>query len=427
MAAAGILLDRDPQVTSPGRAHCRFCETPLRHVFVDFGATPLANSYLRPEQLSQVELHYPLRVLVCERCLLVQLESFAAPELIFSDYAYFSSYSDTLLHHSKAYADMISDRLELGAGDRVVEIGSNDGYLLQYFQEKDLEVLGLEPAANIAEVAVRKGIPTEVRFFGSDVARELVAQGRRARLLVVNNVLAHVPALNDFVAGLKFLLQPGGMVTLEFHHLLSLIANRQFDTIYHEHVQYFSLDTARRVLGAHGLAVFDAEQLTTQGGSLRVYAGHEEDSPGSLSANAAGILAKEEAAGLSNIECYLSFSERVKELKLRLLSFLVDARRAGKSVVCYGAAAKGNTLLNYAGVRADLVDYAVDRSPHKQGLYLPGSRIPIRHPDKVKETRPDYLLILPWNLQKEIVEQMSHIRAWGGRFVVPIPELKVLP
>jgi SAM-dependent methyltransferase len=427
MAAAGYLLDRDPQVTSPGRAACRFCGTPLRHVFADLGATPLANSYLRPEQLSQVELHYPLRVFVCERCLLVQLESFAAPELIFSNYAYFSSYSDTLLHHSKAYADMISDRLELGAGDRVVEIGSNDGYLLQYFQEKGLTVLGIEPAANIAEVAVRKGIPTEVRFFGSEAAHELAAEGRRARLLVVNNVLAHVPALNDFVAGLKILLQPRGVVTLEFHHLLSLIANRQFDTIYHEHVQYFSLATARDVLAAHGLMVFDAEELSTQGGSLRIYACHQGDFRGRLSINAAGILAKEEAAGLSNIECYLSFSERVKELKLHLLSFLVDARRAGKSVVCYGAAAKGNTLLNYAGVRADLVDYAVDRSPHKQGLYLPGSRIPICHPDKVKETRADYLLILPWNLQEEIVEQMSHIRAWGGRFVVPIPELKVLP
>jgi len=397
---------------------------------VDLGATPLANAYLRPEQLASVEEYYPLRLILCERCFLVQVETVVAPRVLFHDYAYFSSYSDTLLKESKQYASAITGHLGLRAGDRVVEIASNDGYLLQYFLDGGMDVQGIEAADTVAAAAIRKGIPTLVRFFGSEVARELAAQGRRGHLIVANNVLAHVPDPGDFIDGLKILLEPGGTITIEFHHLLSLIENGQFDTIYHEHFQYFSLTTARAALAARGLAVIDVDEIPAQGGSLRLYVRHLEevaDGPVRVSPKVADLLDREDAAGLSTTQAYQRLGNRIRAMKLQLVSFLVAARQAGQSVVAYGAAAKGNTLFNYCGVHADLVDYVVDRNPHKQGMFLPGSRIPIDHPERVTTTRPDYLLLLPWNLGVEIMEQMSEIRVWGGRFVVPVPALTISP
>lgn len=394
-------------------------------MFADLGATPLANSYLRQDQLTEVEAYYPLRALICARCFLVQLDTSVNPHSIFSNYAYFSSYSETLVQAAKEYVEHISARLALKPGDRVVEIASNDGYLLQHFLGCGLDILGIEPAANVAQAAVARGVPSLVRFFGSDVARELVRQGR-ARLVIANNVLAHVPALNDFIAGIKILLAPEGTATIKFHHLLCLIQKCQFDNIYHEHFQYLSLDAARFAFARHGLAVVDVERKPSQGGSLRVYVQHEDTAPPTVSPRVAEVLAEEEAAGLRDVGVGQAFSRRMLEMKLGLLSFLVKARQDGKSVVCYGAAAKGNTLLNYSGIHADLVDYAVDRSPHKQGHFLPGSRIPIHHPDKVLVTRPDYVLILPWNIRDEIIADMSCIREWGGRFVVPVPALEVI-
>jgi hypothetical protein len=405
---------------------CRLCAEPLRHVAIDLGATPLANAYLQPEQLDAVEPFYPLRVFLCERCGLVQVGTVVDPRVLFADYAYFSSYSDTLLRQSNAFTDAVTDRLGLMPGDRVIEIASNDGYLLQYFLAKGFDVQGIEPADTVAAAAAKKGIPTLVRFFGSTVANELAAGGRQGRLIVANNVVAHVPDLNDFIAGLKILLSPGGTITLEFHHLLSLVEEGQWDTIYHEHFQYFSLGTARYALARHGLAVVDVESIPAQGGSLRVFVRHEAEAEPPSQA-VAEMLAREDAAGLRSLDTYRRYSERIKAVKLELLSFLVSARRARKAVVCYGAAAKGNTLLNYSGIRADLVEYAVDRNPHKQDVFLPGSRIPIHHPDRVRHTKPDYLLILPWNLSAEIMSQMAYIREWGGRFVVPVPELRVYP
>lgn len=405
---------------------CRLCGKELVHVVADLGATPLANSYLRPEQLTEVEPHYPLKAMICDGCLLVQLETIVDPRGVFTDYAYFSSYSDTLLASAKNYTESISARLGLNPGDRIVEIASNDGYLLQYFLGRGMDVLGVDPAGNIAEVAINKGIPTLVRFFGAEVARELAARGDRARLIIANNVVAHVADLNDFIEGLKILLAPGGVMTLEFHHLLSLIEQHQFDTIYHEHVSYFSLRTARTALAKHGLEVVDVECLPSQGGSLRLYARHREEVTGQVAPAVTEVLAREEDAGLSDLARYGRFADCITKSKLSVLSFLTNARMAGESIVCYGAAAKGNTLLNYCGVRADLIDYAVDRNLHKQGHFLPGSRIPIYAPDRVMETKPDYLLILPWNLCGEIMNQMSVIRSWGGRFVLPIPEFQVL-
>ena len=404
---------------------CRLCGAPLTRVVADLGATPLANSYLSAEQLHAMEPSYPLCALVCGTCFLVQLEAFATPGDIFSDYAYFSSYSDSLLEHSRAFAEMMTARLALGPADRVVEIASNDGYLLQYFAERGVDVLGVEPAANVAQEAVRKGIPTTVQFFGTETARAVAAMGPRPRLIVANNVMAHTPHLNDFIAGLAILLAPGGTLTVEVHHLLSLMTRHQFDTIYHEHFQYFSLGTARDALARHGLKVVDAEEIRTQGGSLRVVACHAGDNGQTESPRVAALLAREQEAGLRDLDRYAAFGDEVRRIKLDLLDFLVTARKAGKTVVCYGAAAKGNTLLNYCGIDGDLVAAAVDRSPHKQGRSLPGSRIPIYHPDRVAEMKPDYLLLLPWNLREEIIGQMAHIRDWGGRFVVAVPELQV--
>jgi len=389
--------------------------------------SPLAESWVKPSQLNQMEPFYPLHVYVCERCFLVQLEEFESPDHIFSDYAYFSSYSESWLQHAKSYVEMAAKRFQLSDACHVVEIASNDGYLLRNFVEKGIPCLGIEPAANVAKVAVERGIPTRVRFFGEQTARDLLSEGLQADLIVGNNVLAHVPALNDFVEGLKILLKPHGTITMEFPHLMQLIDNNQFDTIYHEHFSYLSFLTVERVFASHGLALYDVEELSTHGGSLRIYARHAEDPSKPISRNANEVKAREQAAGFNKLETYLSFTEKVKETKRQLLEFLIDKKRNDKTIVAYGAAAKGVTLLNYCGVRTDFIDYAVDVSPHKQGYYMPGVHIPIWHPDKIKETRPDYVLILPWNLKDEITRQMTDIGQWGGQFVVPIPALTVYP
>ncbi len=404
---------------------CRFCGSILEHTFVDLGMSPLANNFLRPPESTKAERFFPLRVYVCENCFLVQLEEFERPEHLFSDYPYFSSYSDSWLQHARAYVDMVVERFGLNERSQVVEIGSNDGYLLRYLVERLIPVLGVEAAANVAEVAIERGIPTVVAFFGHGTAQKLVAEGRQAHLLIGNNILAHVPDLNDFVGGMKVLLGPRGVITMEFPHLMRLMAETQFDTIYHEHFSYFSLTTVERIFSRHGLTVFDVEELPTHGGSLRIYARHSEDASQPICRRVMDLVAQEESAGLTRLEHYLSFGEKVQETKRALLAFLISAKREKKSIAGYGAPAKGNTLLNYCGIRSDFIDYTVDRNPHKQGRLLPGTHIPICRPDKIKETRPDYLLLLPWNLKDEIMEQMAYIRDWGGRFVVPIPQVKV--
>jgi 2-polyprenyl-3-methyl-5-hydroxy-6-metoxy-1,4-benzoquinol methylase len=408
------------------RGSCLFCGTELRQTFLDLGMSPPCESYRQPEQLNEMEPFYPLHAYVCEKCFLVQLQEYICPENIFSDYAYFSSYSDTWLQHAKNYVDMAVERFQLTNQSQVVEIASNDGYLLQYFVAKSIPVLGIEPAGNIAASAIKKDIPTVVKFFGKETAREQFEKGKQADLLIGNNVLAHTPHLNDFVKGMKILLKPQGVITMEFPHLMRLMEENQFDTIYHEHFSYFSLITVEKVFTAHGLTIFDVEELPTHGGSLRIYAKHAENcQPTTL--NVSELKTREEAAGFTNLEHYFSFGEQVKETKRKLLDFLIKAKREGKSVAGYGAPGKGNTLLNYCGIRTDFLDYTVDRSPHKQGQFLPGTHIPIFHPDKIQETKPDYVLILPWNLKDEIMAQMSHIRGWGGQFVVPIPEVKIYP
>jgi 2-polyprenyl-3-methyl-5-hydroxy-6-metoxy-1,4-benzoquinol methylase len=406
---------------------CRFSGIALKHVFADLGMSPLANSYLRSEELNNAEKFYPLRAYVSEDNFLVQLEEFESPDHIFSDYAYFSSFSDSWLRHAKQYVEMMVERFDIGGQSQVIEIASNDGYLLQYFRNRGVPVLGIEPAANVAEVAEKAGIPSLVKFFGVQTAKELVEEGTMADLLLGNNVLAHVPDLNDFVAGMKIVLKPGGIITMEFPHLLQLIEHNQFDTIYHEHFSYFSFLTVERVFAAHGITLFDVEELPTHGGSMRIFGRHTEAERWPVTERVGLLKDKESAAALDRIETYLNFGERVKETKRKLLIFLIEAKRAGKSIVAYGAAAKGNTLLNYCGVGRDFIDYTVDRSPYKQGLALPGTHIAIEAPEQVFETRPDYLLILPWNLREEIMEQMAGIREWGGQFVVPIPEVTVYP
>jgi len=400
---------------------CRFCHAPLRRNFVDLGRSPLSNAYLTAEQLRLPEPHYPLHAYVCENCLLVQLEAVETPEAIFGDYLYFSSYSDGWLRHAEMYAARMTQELRLDANSLVVELASNDGYLLQYFQQRGIPVLGVEPAANVAQVAMAKGIPTDVTFFDVAAAQRMAGEGRHADLICANNVLAHVPDLNDFVAGLPILLKPAGIVTVEFPHLLRLIEQRQFDTIYHEHFSYFSLLVVDKVFTQHGLQIFDVDRLQTHGGSLRIHASREHRL---RTERFRAVLSEEMAAGLGDIAGYDQFAATVIDVKCRVLEFLIAARRAGKSVVGYGAPAKGNTLLNYCGTGPELLTFTVDRSPHKQGRFLPGTQIPIHAPERILEVRPDYVFILPWNLQDEIVEQMQAVRDWGGQFVVPIPELR---
>jgi SAM-dependent methyltransferase len=404
---------------------CRFCGAGVEGVFADLGTSPLANSFLPPERVNAMEPFYPLRALVCGNCFLVQLEEFETPDAIFSDYAYFSSYSSSWLEHSRSYAEQMIERLQLGGDSHVVEIASNDGYLLQFFHERQIPVLGIEPAANVAKVALQKGIPTLVEFFGVQTARSLASESA-ADLLLGNNVLAHVPDLNDFVAGMKILLKPGGVITMEFPHLMRLIAGNQWDTIYHEHFSYFSFLTVSRVFAAHGLRLFDVQELPTHGGSLRIFGAHAEDPQKPETDAARELSERERAAGYERLETYLGYGRRVEADKRQILSFLIALKQQGLRVVGYGAPAKGNTLLNYCGVRQDFIDYTCDLNPHKQGQFLPGSHIPIRSPEAIREERPDVVLILPWNLKDEIIEQLSYIREWGGRFAARTPELTLL-
>jgi SAM-dependent methyltransferase len=374
-----------------------------------------------------MEPFYPLHVYVCNECFLVQLEEFVPAEEIFTEYAYFSSYSDSWLSHARAYVDMVTDRFGLSVKDFVVELASNDGYLLQYFVKKGIPVLGVEPAENIAAAAASKGVPTLVKFFGVQTAKEVVANARGANLIVANNVLAQVPDVNDFVAGMKILLKPGGVVTVEFPHLVRLIEENQFDTIYHEHFSYFSFGTAERIFAAHGLVLFDVEEIPTHGGSLRIYCRHAEDGSKALRPAVVRLKDREISYGLGDPDRYATFDEKVRETKRKLLEFLIRAKREGKRISGYGAPGKGNTLLNYCGIRTDFLDFTVDRNPYKQGKFLPGTHIPIYPPDRIREERPDYVMILPWNFKDEIIHQLHYIREWGGQFVVPIPEVTVIP
>ena len=387
--------------------------------------SPLCESYLTAEQLNQGEAFYPLHVYICEKCFLVQLQEYVSAESIFSEYAYFSSFSDSWLAHAKKYTDAMIERFVLGGGSHVVELASNDGYLLQYFVARGVPVLGIEPAANVAAAAHEKGVPTVVNFFGRTLAAELAAQGKRADLLLGNNVLAQVPDLNSFVAGMKILLAEQGVITLEFPHLLRLMKENQFDTIYHEHFSYFSLITVEAILAAHGLKVFDVEELSTHGGSLRVFAAHVADNSKPAGRRVSELRAHEESEGLDRLERYASFAEQVRETKRALLEFLIEAKRQRKKIAGYGAPGKGNTLLNYCGIRTDFIEYTVDRNPYKHGRFLPGTHIPIYSPERIRETRPEYLFILPWNLKDEIIQQNAYIREWGGKFVVPIPRVQV--
>jgi SAM-dependent methyltransferase len=408
-------------------ANCRFCQAGLQRTFVDLGMSPLCESFLTQEQLNQAEPFYPLHAYVCEECFLVQVEEYVGPERIFSEYAYFSSYSRAWLEHAKSYTDMIVSRLGLDHTSQVIELGSNDGYLLQYFMARGIRVLGVEPAGNVAAAAIAKGVPSTTRLFGLETARELLAEGHHPDLIVGNNVLAQVADLNGFVAGMKKLLKPGGVITMEFPHLLRLMDENQFDTIYHEHFSYFSLMSTERIFAAHGLTLFDVEEMWTHGGSLRIYARHQEDAARPVGPRVRALLAREKTVGLDRPDRYAAFAEQVRETKRRLLEFLIGAKRQGKSIAGYGAPGKGNTLLNYCGIRTDFLDYTVDRNPYKHGRFTPGTHIPIHPPEKILETRPDYVLILPWNLKDEIMEQMSAVQSWGGQFVVPIPDVKVYP
>lgn len=400
---------------------CRFCGGPLADV-VDLGMSPLCESFLPADRLNAMEPFYPLKVRVCEHCFLMQLEQYVAPEHIFSEYAYFSSYSDAYLDHARRYVDGVVRRLGLGPESHVVELASNDGYLLQHFARHGIPVLGVEPAANVAEAAVARGVPTLVEFFSTKLAQRM----KPADLVIANNVLAQVPDLNDFVAGIAKLLKPHGVATVEFPHLAKLIGENQYDTIYHEHFSYFSLGAARRIFAAHGLALFDVEEIWTHGGSLRLYLSPMA-AERAVSAKVGEILAAESEAGLDRLSGFSRFAEQVKQSKWNLVDFLIRAKWYGKSIVAYGAPGKGNTLLNYCGIRTDFIDYAVDRNPYKHGKFTPGTHIPIHPPERIRQTRPDYLLILPWNLKHEVMASHSYIRDWGGQFVVPIPDVAIFP
>ncbi|HPF25241.1 MAG TPA: class I SAM-dependent methyltransferase [Steroidobacteraceae bacterium] len=404
---------------------CRFCNAELRTNFVDLGMSPLCQTHIEPHELNHMERFYPLHAWVCEQCWLVQLEQYVSSESIFSDYAYFSSYSDSWVEHARRYADSMIERFHFGKKSLVMEIASNDGYLLQHFVARGVPCRGIEPAANVAEVAVAKGIPTTVKFFGQKSAAEIAAEHGKPHLLLGNNVLAHVPDINDFVGGMKTLLAQGGVITMEFPHLLRLMDENQFDTIYHEHFSYLSFGTVQTIFAHHGLRLFDVDEIPTHGGSLRIYGCHADD-PRPDTPAVAKLLESERHFGLTRAATYGTFEARVMATKRKLLTFLIEAKNAGKQIVGYGAPGKGNTLLNYCGIRTDFLDYTVDRSPHKYGRYTPGTHIPILQPEKIRETRPDYILILPWNLKKEIASQHSYVREWGGRFVVPIPHVQIV-
>lgn len=409
------------------QSKCRFCTHPLEHSVVNLGMSPLCQKHITPAHYNSMEKFYPLHAYICTNCWLMQLEEFESPDAIFAeDYAYFSSYSTSWLAHVKKYTDKIVERFKLNESNLIVELASNDGYLLQWFVEKGIPVLGVEPAKNVAKVAIEKGIRTEVQFFGAKIATKLSQKYNKADLLIGNNVLAHVPDINDFVKGMKIMLSETGIITMEFPHLQQLIEQNQFDTIYHEHFSYLSFIAVNRIFEHHGLSLFDVEELPTHGGSLRIYAKHASDNSKAIEKSVYSLIAREKELGFESLEFYTAFEKKVKETKRKLLNFLIKVKSEGKTIVGYGAPGKGNTLLNYCGIRTDFLDYTVDRSPHKQGNFLPGTHIPIYHPDKISETKPDYVLILPWNLKKEIAEQMAHIKDWGGKFVIPIPEVTVL-
>lgn len=416
----------DTPTHQPRSFNCRFCGSRLTTSFVDLGSSPLCQTHIAPEQLDAVEPFYPLHAYVCGDCKLVQLQEFVSPDSIFSEYAYFSSYSTSWVEHARRYALMMVERFKLGARSKVMEIASNDGYLLQHFVAAGVPVLGIEPAANVARVAVDKGVATTVRFFGRDTAAAIAQEHGRPDVLLGNNVLAHVPDLNDFVGGMKILLAPDGVITMEFPHLQRLMAENQFDTIYHEHFSYFSFVAVERVFAHHGITLFDVEELPTHGGSLRIYGRHAENASRPVTERVGTLRQREIDDGFLTMERYRGFGDQVAATKRRILSFLIDAKERGKKVVGYGAPGKGNTLLNYCGIRTDFLDFTVDANPYKQGKYTPGTRIPILAPDKIREARPDYVLILPWNLKDEISRAGAYIAEWGGRFVVPIPDIKVL-
>ena len=406
---------------------CRSCGSPLPKPFLDLGNSPLSNGYLSEKHIHVMEPYYPLEIYFCPHCSLVQLDEFEAPEQIFSsDYAYFSSYSSSWLVHCKAYVKMMVKRFGYSHNSFVMEIASNDGYLLQYFKEHHIPVKGVEPAKNTAEIAIGKGIPTDITFFNTGYANDMVSRNCQADLIVGNNVLAHNPKLNDFAEGLRIALKPQGVITMEFPHLLQLMANNQFDTIYQEHYSYLSLHAVRYFFNAHNLEIFDVDELPTHGGSLRIYAKHMGDPKHEISPRVAELLDKEDRAGLLDPATYVKFRRNVEATKRALLQFLISSKNEGKTIVGYGAPAKGNTLLNYCGIRIDFLDYTVDANPHKQNLFLPGTHIPIRHPDQIRIDKPDYILILPWNIKEEIMDQLSFAREWGGKFIIPIPEVKVI-
>lgn len=405
---------------------CRHCNEPLKHVFLDLGFAPPSNAYLNPEDLQKPELYFPLKLFVCEHCWLVQTQDFArADELFTKDYAYFSSVSQTWLEHAAQYCQMIQKRLSLDASSLVIEIASNDGYLLKNFVSECIPCLGIEPTDSTADAAEQIGVPVLRQFFGKALAEQLVLQGKQADLIIGNNVYAHVPDINDFTAGLKTALKPGGMITLEFPHLMRLIEQTQFDTVYHEHFSYLSLYTVMRIFHEADLRVFDVEELQTHGGSLRIYGCHTDDNR-SETATVEDLLKEERAHGLRDLFAYLAFQAHANQIKDGLVSFLIEQKRNGKTVAAYGAAAKGNTLLNYAGVKPDLIPFVCDAAPSKQGKFLPGSHIPIIHPERLAEKKPDWVLILPWNIADEVMEQQSMVRAWGGRFVKAVPNLEFL-
>jgi len=405
---------------------CRFCGSASRETFVDLGMSPLCESYVPAEKLNSMEPFYPLNVWVCTDCFLVQLDDYVGAEHIFTEYAYFSSFSTAWLKHAEDYVAMISDRLKLGPKSLVVELASNDGYLLQYFVKRGIPALGIEPAANVAKVAAEKGVETLVKFFGKELGASLAAEGRQADLVLGNNVLAQIPDLNSFVAGIRAVLKPTGTCTIEFPHLQKLVEENQFDTIYHEHFCYFSLIAAERIFAAHDMTIFDVEEIWTHGGSLRIYARPTGDTSRPVSERVLALRKREEAAGYKDPAFYPRFEEQVRETKRKLLELLTGLKRAGKRIAGYGAPGKGNTLLNYCGVRCDFLDFTVDRNPYKQGKFLPGTHVPIFAPEKIDEAKPDYVLILPWNFKAEIIAQLAHIKSWGGKFIVPIPEATVV-
>ncbi|MGV6816463.1 MAG: methyltransferase domain-containing protein [Thiotrichales bacterium] len=407
-------------------SNCRFCQAPLNHLVVDLGLSPLCESRILPEQLNTMEPFYPLRVHVCENCFLVQLDEYVSPDEIFTEYAYFSSNSTSWVEHARRYAEQMRTELGLGSDSLVMEIASNDGYLLQHFANQNIPVLGIEPAANVAEVARAKGVKTEVAFLGENTAREIAASYGKADLLLGNNVLAHVPDINDFVAGMKLLLKPDGVITMEFPHLKNMMELNQFDTIYHEHFSYLSWFAVEQIFAAKGLVLFHVEELPTHGGSLRIYARHQDDFSKPVSSAAAALTKSEIDWGVNKLETYTRYTDQVQRTKRELLSFLIEQKNQNKKVVGYGAPGKGNTLLNYCGIRTDLLEFTVDRNSYKQNSFTPGTRIPVLSPEAIEEARPDFVLVLPWNLRAEISEQLAYIKDWGGKLVFPIPELEVV-